>query len=240
MSLTIQSAVEAATFAPEVLEEAKTYNGRRVQLRKLVDTGSKPIELLDAHTQLMLENRKIMKGALYTAKLGEKVAHLIGTSHIRLIKQGDAILPETEEGNLQIACEIIHPIVMKILNQSQLYVELNMKDLGILMALERIAIEEGLINLGPPPISPEPLPRLERTKVIEDMAMYFSNVGLDMGLIAPQNTNSKPVYSLESPRQLIDSRKIQDSSGRKGPKRCPFTNEYGREEGGDPGGDKLD
>ena len=205
-------------FSSEALDEAKKYNGRRVLLRKLVDSGSVSSEILEAHTQLMLDDRKMMKGILCEAKLGEKIVYLIGTCHARLIEKAQD-LPNTEEGASKLLCEIIHPVAMDILQSSNLYVEFNMKDPMNAFQIQSLVIEHNLIH-------EKPLPRQERTKMIEDTAMKSCGCGLDIALMEQQYKNAKVVYSLETAEAQIESLKAYFNFQKIDPTHFLFSSEH--------------
>lgn len=213
---------ENPVFTAEVLEQAKAYNGRRVVLRKLVDAGSVASEILDAHTQLMLESRKTMKGMLFEAKWEGKRVYLIGTCHARLIEKEIDLAGATEETASKMLCEIIHPLVLEILQNSSLYVELNMKDPQIAFAMQYLLNRDGLIfDLS--------LPRQERTPFIEDTAMKAYPCGLDIALIEQQYRNKQPVQSLEAIEDQLERAKAYYSFQKRDPEHVLFSNEYSLE-----------
>lgn len=219
MSVSVHNFEFPTTYSNEVLEEAKTFNGRRIELRKLVDAGKKPVELLEAHTQLMLANRDIMKGILFEAKLGENKVYLLGTFHVRLMEmEKDLPVGSDKECASKVLCQIIHPLIMEILNQSNLYVELDVMDPETVSNFRTQAISNNLIIK-------ETLPKLERSQLIEDTANKTRAWGLDIALIVHQYKNLKKVYALESVEEQIEDLKIHAALQRKDPKLFLFSGE---------------
>lgn len=190
---------ERKKISPQALETAKQYNGRRVQLRQLVDAGKLPIEILDAHAQLMLDNRRVCQGFLYEASWGENTVHLFGICHNRLQEPSDKV--NTQEKVSKVIREIIPLAVKRLLKNSSLYLEFYVSDSVVCSEVNSLIDENGLGD-------ERVMPRQICSPMIEATASKAVRCGLDTAATEQQIVNGNPIYSLERAEELVECLKV--------------------------------